>query len=146
MSIEIKAVEPRDETRQVAFFTLDGQEFSCGNVPIALTKTEEIQAYLDSRVNEFNLLLLKREYPESDHKRFQKQNMTELVAMSEWILKGLRNKVVVGETTTGKPKYEYVTIGKKPLTYKPAKSVKLKPIIEAATRVDKLKEVILKVL
>jgi len=44
--IEINGLEPRDEKKQVAFFTIDGQEFSCGNVPVGLTKAEDVQAHL----------------------------------------------------------------------------------------------------
>ena len=146
--IEIKAMEPRDEKRQVAFFTLDGQEFSCGNVPIALTKAEDIQAYLDGRADEFKLLLLKREYPDSDHKRFLKNNMTELEAMSEWITKGHKNKIIIGykDEEQVSPIYGYEIIEKQELRHKHPKSVKLKPLIEAATTVDEIKEIMQKML
>ncbi len=94
--IEIKAMEPRDEKRQVAFFTIDGQEFSCGNVPADLLKVEDVQTHLDSRADEFKLLLLRREYPGSDLTAFKTEENTELEAMEEWILKGHKNKVIIG--------------------------------------------------
>lgn len=38
--IEIKVIKPRDDKRQIVFFVIDNQEFSCGNVPVELTKTD----------------------------------------------------------------------------------------------------------
>ncbi len=142
--IEIKTMEPRDEKRQVAFFTIDDQEFSCGNVPAVLTKTEDIQAYLDGRANEFTLILLKRQYPGSDHLRFQKNTMTEIQAMNEWISKGHKNKVITGykDKEETKPVFAYEVIAKKPLTYKHPKSVGLKSLIEKATSLEQVKAVI----
>ena len=93
--IEINRIKQRDDERQVAFFTIDGQEFSCGNVPAELTKMEDVQAHLDARADEFKLLLLKMQYPQSDHLRFQVNSKTEIEAFEEWILKGHKNKIQI---------------------------------------------------
>ncbi len=144
MSIEIKAIEPRDEERQVAFFIIDGQEFSCGNVPATLTKAVDIQAYLDSRANEFKLLLLKGEYPESDHLRLQADDKTELEAMTAWITAGHKKKIIVGykDEEQTKPTYSYKTIEKQELQYKHPKSVRLLALIEASTVIKEIKDLL----
>lgn len=137
MSIIIKAIEQRDETRQVAFFTIDGQEFSAGNVPATLTKTEDIQAHLDARADEFNLLILKKSYPESDHKRFLKEGMTEIQSMQEWIAKGHKNLIDKKGT-----KNIYIVIDKQELEYRHPKSVGLMAKIEGAGITPELKDLL----
>jgi len=144
--IKINGMQPRDKKRQVAFLTIDGQEFSCGNVPTELTKVEDIQAYLDSRADDFTLLILKKQYPETDYLRLQKDDKTELEAMKEWIQKGHKNKIQIGLTTAGNPKYGYEVIEKQELAYKHPKSIRLLALIEASN-VDKeikdlLKEIV----
>lgn len=140
--IEINRIEPRDEERQVAFFTIDGQEFSAGNVPLLLVKIEDIQAHLDARADEFKLLILKMQYAESDHLRFQTNDKTELEAMEEWIATGHKNKIQVGLTATGKPKHGYETIEKQELRYKHPKSVRLLALIEDSTVAKETKDLL----
>lgn len=140
--IEIKAIEPRDEKRQIAFFTIDGQEFSCGNVPADLVKAEDVQAYLDSRADEFKLLILKKEYPESDHLRFQKDEKTELEAMEEWITKGHKNKVMTGLDDKLKPIYIDQVIEKKELEYKHPKWIGIQMKIDSLNIAKELKDVL----
>ncbi len=140
--IEIKGIEPRDEKRQVAFFTIDGQEFSCGNVPAELTKTEDVQAYLDARSDEFTLLILKTEYPGSDHQRFEKDDIIEIEAMQEWIAKGHKNKIQISLTAAGNPKYGYEIIEKQDLQYKHPKSVRLLALIGASTVAKETKDLL----
>lgn len=134
--IEINAIQPRDEKRQIAFFTIDGQQFSAGNVSIELTKMEDVQAHLDARSDEFTLLILRKEYPGSDHLRFQIDDITELEAIQEWIAKGHKNKIQVGLTVAGKPKYGYEIIEKQELQYRHPKFIRLLALIEASN-VDK---------
>lgn len=140
--IEINGIKPRDEKRQIAFFTIDDQEFSCGNVPAMITKMEDIQAHLDVRADEFKLLILTMQYPESDHLRLKQDNKTELEAMNEWITKGHKNKIQIGLTTTGKPKYGYEIIEKQELQYKHPKSVRLLALIEASTVSKEIKDLL----
>jgi len=140
--IEINGIEPRDEKRQIAFFTIDGQQFSCGNVPVGLTKAEDIQAHLDARSDEFTLLILKKEYSGSDHLRFQKDDIIEIEAMQEWIAKGHKNKIQIGLTLAGKPKYGYEIIEKQELQYKHPKSVRLLALIEATNIAPEMKNLL----
>ncbi|MBA7669689.1 hypothetical protein ES703_77822 [subsurface metagenome] len=137
--IEIKEIKPRDDKRQIAFFTLDGQEFSCGNVPASLTKTADIQAHLDARADEFKLLILRKQYQESDHLRFLKNDKTEIEAMQAWIAAGHKNKIQIGLTVAGNPKYGYEVIEKQELEYRHPKSVTLVAKIEAANIPPELK-------
>jgi hypothetical protein len=142
--IEIKGIEPRDEKRQVAFFTIDGQEFSCGNVPSALTKTGDIQAYLDSRADEFKLLILRKQYPEADYLRLQINDKTELEAMEAWVVAGHKNKIIVGykDEKKTKPTYDYKAIEKQELQYKHPKSVRLLALIEASPIAKDVKDLL----
>ena len=135
--IEIKAIEPRDEARQIAYFTIDGQEFSCGNVPTELTKAKDVQAHLDARADEFKLLILRKQYPESDHLRFQKDNMTELQSMEAWIDKGHKN--LMGKD--GK-KNIYELIEKQELEYRHPKWIRLLPLIEASNVAKEVKDLL----
>ena len=144
--IEINRIEPRDEKRQIAFFTIGSQQFSCGNVPTGLTKKADIQAHLDARADEFKLLILRKQYPESDHIRFQVDDKTELEAMKAWIVAGHKNKVQVGLTLTGKPKYSYEIIEKKELDYKHPKEIEAKVLIDKATSIDDIKAILHKIL
>lgn len=140
--IEIKAIEPRDEKRQIAFFTIDGQEFSCGNVPTELTKKPDVQAHLDARADEFKLLILRKQYPETDYLRFQKDDKTELEAIQEWIAKGHKNKIQIGLTAAGNPKYDYKVIEKQELKYRHPKSVRLLALIESSTVAPEMKNLL----
>lgn len=140
--IEINGIELRDEKRQSVFFTIDGQQFSCGNVPAELTKVEDVQFHLDARADEFKLLLLKAQYPQSDHLRFQKDDITELEAIQEWIAKGHKNKIQTGLTTAGNPKYGYEIIEKQELQYKHPKSVRLLALIEASNVAKEIKDLL----
>lgn len=140
--IKIDGIEPRDEKRQVAFFTINGQEFSCGNMPAELTKMEDIQAHLDARADEFKLLILMKQYPGSDHLRFLKDGKTELEAMTEWVTKGHKNKIQIGLTTTGNPKYGYEVIEKQELQYKHPKSIRLLALIEASNVAKDIKDLL----
>ncbi len=143
--IEINEMQPRDEKRQVAFFTIDGQQFSCGNVPAELTKKPDIQVHLDARADEFTLLILRKQYRESDHKRFQVDNKTELEAMQEWIAKGHKNKIQIGLTAAKKPKYDYEIIEKQELQYKHPKSVRLLALIEASNVAKEIKDLLIEI-
>lgn len=140
--IEINGIQPRDEKRQLAFFTIDGQEFSCGNVPVELTKKPDVQAHLDARSEEFTLLILRTQYMGSDHLRFQKDDITELEAMQEWIAKDHKNKIQVGLTAAGNPKYGYEIIEKQELQYKHPKSVRLTALIEASNVAKEIKDLL----
>lgn len=144
--IEINGIEPRDEARQIAFFTVDSQQFSCGNVPASLTKTTDIQAHLDARADEFNLLILRKQYPESDHKRFQKEDMTEFQSMKAWIVAGHKNKIQIGLTVAGKPKFEYRIVEKRELDYKHPKEIEARVLINKATSIDDIKAILHKIL
>lgn len=144
--IKINGIKQRDDERQIVFFTIDGQEFSCGNVPIELTTQTKILKYLNGRSDEFTLLILRTQYPESDHLRFQKNDKTELQAMKEWITKGHKNKIQIGETETGNPKYEYQIIEKKELEYKHPPVIKLRAEIDSASTIPALKEIIRKII
>jgi len=137
--IEIQGIKQIDDKRQIAFFTVDGQEFSCGNVPAELTKKPGIQAHLDARADEFKLLILRMQYPETDYLRLQKDDKTELEAMNEWITKGHKNKIQVGLTAAGNPKYGYEVIEKQELQYKHPKSVRLLALIEASPVAKEIK-------
>lgn len=142
--IEINGIEPRDETRQIVFFTIEGQEFSAGNVPITLVKMEDVQAHLDARADEFKLLILRTQYPESDHLRLQEGGKTELEAMTAWITAGHKNKIIVGykDKEKTKPTYGYKTIEKQELQYKHPKSIRLIALIEASSAAKEVKDLL----
>lgn len=140
--IEINGIQPRDKERQVAFFTIASQQFSCGNVPAELTKKPDIQAHLDARSDEFKLLILRKQYQESDYLRLQKEDKSELEAMQAWVVAGHKNKIQTGLTTTGKPKYGYKVIEKQELEYKHPKSVTLIAKIEDANITPELKDLL----
>lgn len=140
--IEIQGIKKRDENRQVAYITVDGVELSVGNVPIELTKTEDIQAHLDARFDKFKLLILRKLYRGSDHLRFQKEDMTELEAIEAWITKGHKNKIIVGYYKNGKPKYGYQVIEKQELKYRHPKWIGLKAKIEEANITPELKSLL----
>ena len=144
--IKIKAIEPRDENRQVAYFTTDEIEFSCGNVPADLTKLTDIKAYLESRTDEFRLLILRRQYPESDPSEFKAEGKTELESMQEWISKGHKNKVIIGYEGEDKPIYEDRIIEKKELEYKHPKWIGLAAEIEASNATPEMKEILKKII
>ena len=144
--IKINGIEPRDEKRQVAFFTIDGQEFSCGNVPAELTKEEDVQTHLDARSDEFTLLILRKQYPGSDYLRFQKDDKSELEAMKEWIAKGHKNKIQTGLTTAGNPQYGYEIIEKQEfLEYKHPKSLRLLALIEGSNVAKEIKDLLIEI-
>lgn len=140
--IEIQGIKQRDEKRQVAFFTIDGQDFSCGNVPVGLTKAKDIQVHLDARADEFKLLILRKSYPESNHLRFLKDDKTELEAMKAWIKDGHRNKIQVGLTTARNPKYGYEVVEKQDLEYRHPKWIGLVAKIEGANITPELKDLL----
>jgi len=140
--IEINGIKPRDEKRQVAYFTIDGQEFSCGNVPTKLTKMVDVQKHLNARADEFKLLILRKQYPESDYLQFQKDDKSELEAMKEWITKGHKNKIQIGLTTAGNPKYGYEVIEKQELEYHHPKWVGLTAKIEATNITPEMKDLL----
>jgi len=121
MIIELIATKPRDSKRQFAFIKVDDIEFSVGNVPIGLTEEKDVQAHLDARADEFKLLILRKQYRESDYLRFQVDDKTELEAMKEWISKGHKNKIKVGV---------YEIIEKQELKYKHPKWIGLTAKIE----------------
>ncbi len=143
--IEINGIQPRDEKRQIAFFTIDGQEFSCGNMPTELTKTEDIQSHLDARADEFKLLILRMQYPESDYLRFQIDNKSEYEAIEEWVTKGHKNKIQAGLTAAGNPKYGYEVIPKQELQYKHPKSVRILALIEASAVAKEIKDLLIEI-
>lgn len=142
--IEINAVEPRDEKRQIAYITVDNQEFSVGNVPANLTKMEDIQAHLDRRADEFKLLIFHKQYPESDYLRFHKENMTELEAMEKWIVAGHKNKILIGykDKEEAKPIYKCQVIEKQKLEYEHPKWISLIKRIEESDISTELKELL----
>ncbi len=140
--IKINGIQARDEKRQIVFFTIDGQEFTAGNVPIELTKTNDIQAHLNARTDEFKLVMLKMQYIEADYLRFQKVGKTELEAMKEWITKGHKNKIQIGLTLAENPKYGYKVIEKEELVYRHPKSVRLTPLIESSSVNKEVKDLL----
>ena len=143
--IEIINKKQRDEKRQIAFFTQDGIEFSCGNVPIGLTKAEDIQAHLDSRADEFKLIILRKEYPEADINSIsQKEDAKEIEKWNVWIKNGCKNKVIVGykDEEQTKPIYEHQVIEKQPWQYSHPLWVRLSGEIDKATTLASLKPIL----
>ncbi len=134
--------KPRDEERQIAFFTIDDIEFSCGNVPASLTTQASIKTYLESRADEFRLLLLRKQYPESDLTGFKTEENTELEAMEDWISKGHKNKIIIGLDDKEKPVYEDQIIDKKELEYKHPKEIGLNAKIDASSLSKELKDLL----
>lgn len=116
--IELISVEPRDETRQMAYFKVDEYEFSAGNVPIELDTTAKVLAWLKKNEDFYMFLILQKMYRKgeiwADWGRFKTEKNTNLEAMNEWISKGHKNQIQVGTLKNGKPKYEYVVIEKLP--------------------------------
>lgn len=145
--IEINGIKKRDEKRQIAFFTLNGQEFACGNVPIEISANKDILAYLEKREDEFKLLILRKSYPEANINSIpQKEDATEIEKWNLWIAKGHKNRTQVGLTKTGRPKYGYEVVEKQELLYRHPKWIGLTAKIEASS-IDKetkdlLKEII----
>ena len=142
IEIILNARKPRDEERQIAFFTIDGQEFSCGNVPVELDTNTKVLKYLNERKDEFKLLILRKQYPESDITQFKKEDNTELEAMEEWIEKGHKNKVIVGLDEKEKCIYEDQIIEKKELEYRHPKEIGLRAKIDASSLSKELKDLL----
>jgi hypothetical protein len=140
--IEINGMEPRAEKTQIIFFTIDGQEFACGNVSENITKKEDIQALLDARVDEFKLLILRKQYPETDYLRLQKDGKSELEAMEAWIAKGHKNKIQVGVAESGNPKYGYKVVEKQELEYRHPKWIRLLALIETSSVAKEIKDLL----
>lgn len=140
--IKIQAIKTIGDEMHVAFFTIDGQEYTCGNIPIELDTKANILAHLEKIEDKFILLILRQQYPESDHLRFQKDDMTELQSMQKWITAGHRNKIQIGLTTTGKPKYGYKMIEKQELEYRHPKWIGLVAKIEGANITPELKDLL----
>jgi len=131
--IGLIAKQPRDLERQVAFIKVDGIEFSCGNVPIGLTRNSDILAYLQAREGEFKLLIFRKSYPKADINGIpQKENATEIEKWNEWIKEGHKNRIQIGLTKAGNPKYGYDVIEKQRLEYKHPRWVGLHKRIDAS--------------
>ena len=123
--IELISRKERDKARQIAFIKvtdeahgIDAQEFSVGNVPVELTDDKDVQAHLDSREEEIITVILRKHYPEADISQFREEGKSELEAFTAWIDNGCKNKIQIGLTATGKPKYGYEVIEKKEIEYR----------------------------
>lgn len=143
--IKIKAIEPRDENRQTAYFTIDDIEFSCGGIPANLSTQASIKAYLESRADEFRLILLKKQYPGAKCCEYKTEENTELEAMEEWITKGHKNKVLTGFLEES-PTYEDQIIEKVELEYKHPKWIGLLEEIEASNVNAEIKNLLKKII
>jgi len=104
------------------------------------------QTYLESIKDKITLLIFNRLYPENDHKRFMKDDTSELESAKLWIKDGCRNKVQVGLYKSGNIKYGYEVIEKREWKYRHPKWLRLEAKIENSA-IDKetkdlLKEII----
>ena len=66
-------------------------------------------------------------------------------AMNEWVTKGHKNKIQIGLTATGNPKYGYEVIEKRELTYKHPKSVRLLALIESSNVAKEIKDLLIEI-
>lgn len=112
MSIELIAVKPRDEKRQVAFFKVDKYEFSAGDVPVALDTNAKVSTWLKKNEDFYMFLILQRMYRKgeawADWKRFKTEENTQLEAMEAWIADGCRNIVGYEDEEGTIPIYEVI--------------------------------------
>lgn len=137
--IEMQAKESRDSGRQIAFIKVDGIEFSVGNVPIELSTDINILNWLKKNEVFYKFLILQKQYPEADWQRYKTEENDNYSALNEWISKGHKNKIQIGLTLTGKPKYGYKVIEKQELEYRHPKSVGLVARIEEANIAPEMK-------
>jgi len=147
--IELLSRKERGKERQIAFIKvtdpahgIDAQEFSVGNVPAELTKDAEVQAHLESRADKIILVILRKHYPEADISPFREVGKSELEAMQAWIDNGHKNKIQIGLTKTGKPKYGYEVIEKKEIEYKHPPEVTMLDKIDRASITPDLKSLL----
>lgn len=111
IEVELRYRKPRDEKRQIAFVSVSGvnaqvYEFSVGNVPAELGTNEAVQAYLETRIDEWHLYCLRETYVGAEITRFQIEGKTELEAFQDWVDDGHKNIVSYDED---EPIYEVIT-------------------------------------
>lgn len=144
--IELNGIKERDDKRQIAFIKADGIEFSVGNIPAELSTDTKILAWLNKNEDYYKFLIIQKQYPEADWQRFKTDKNSNLESIKGWIAKGHKNKIQVGLTKAGNPKYGYIVIEKQELEYRHPKWIGLLAKIEASS-IDKetkdlLKEII----
>lgn len=151
IEIAIKARKNRDEKRQNIYvdITKNGEiiPLLIGNVPASLMNDSDILTHLGSRKDELLLVILRKFYPEADPDSItQEENVTDLEKMQTWITNGCKNKIVIGETKAGKPKFGYEIIEKQPWTYKHPSWINAEAEIEKASITLDLKTLLKKVI
>ena len=141
--IELVARKNRDEKRQIAFIKVDGQEFSVGNVPIELDTDQKVLDHLAARESEVRFVMLLKQYPEADWKRFRTQQNDDLAALQAWIAAGCKNAVLQGQDEEGKAVFKEVAVERVPLGYKiPKDAALIGQAIDGAKTLAELKTVL----
>jgi hypothetical protein len=144
--IELMFRKKRDEKRQIAFVRVDGQEFSVGNVPAECDTDQKVLNHLNSREQEIRFVMLSKQYPEADWRPHKKEGVSDLEALTSWILLGCINKIQTGQDEEGKPVFQDIVIERKPLEYRFPSEVTAGAIINGAKTLVELKTALKKVI
>jgi len=140
MSIEIISTKENKDD-QTAFFklTYDNEDYEFhGDCPKGVDPQEHFTATED----DLTFLILGKMYQDADWERFKTDKNTKLEAMQAWITDGHRNKVIIGETKAGKPKYGYEVIEKKPWQSTHPPHIEVLKKIDDAEIDDNIKELL----
>lgn len=108
-----------------------------------IPKDADPQAHLEAMKDKIHFLILGKMYREADWQRFKTEKNTDTEAFEEWVKKGHKNKVVIGQTKKGKPKYGYEIIEKQKWKSTHPKHITMIKKIEASS-VDKQTKDLLK--
>ena len=149
--IKLIAIKPRGEARQIAYFVIDDKyDFSDGRILIALDTNAKVLTWLKKNEDFYMFLILQKMYRDgdvwADWQRFKTGKNTNLEAMQDWIAKGCKNKIQVGLTKTGNPKYGYQVIQKLPWRPTHPSNLKLETEVDKITTLEGLKEIVKKVI
>lgn len=139
--IKLIARKEHDRGRQIAFFTVDGYEFTDSNVPAELNTDKRALAWLKKNEDRYMFLILQRLYRDgktwADWQRFKTDKNTELEAFQKWVKAGHRN--LTGEEG-GKKIYQ--VISKQPWRSIHPKGLVLKIQIAKAKTVADIKKIL----
>lgn len=139
--IKLIARKQHDRGRQIAFFTVDGYEFTDSSIPVELNTDRKVLAWLKKNEDRYMFLILQRMYRDgeiwADWQRYQKKDMTDLEIFQKWVKAGHRN--LIGKED-GKSVYR--VIPKQPWQSPHPKGLALKAEIAKAKTVADIKKIL----
>ena len=144
MVIEINGTQNMNEKDQWVFMTIkiDDEEFKFIHVAPCGLEGEKLQKFVDAREDRYKLDILRDLYPNSDYKRFMKEDVMELEAMLAWIEAGHKNQIIIGYYKNGNPKYGYRIIEKQEWRSTHPPELKLTDKIDRASITPDLKSLL----